>query len=215
MAKSSLHRAAVTSQRKDGTNPLDKLISSPRRELIAAASGAALLLVIGVLAAWAHHSLSTVRPVSPTIAAAPSADGLATPPTTPPMRVELRAWLTQAAPSIDALLTAHHEIASAAANDDIVGTGATCERAEGAVAGLQQYLPSPDSALNAALQQAIDGYHVGLRYCIAGAQHHDGDDLQQAATYIRQANSKLQAAVDLLKHDLPDSESPDARVLSV
>lgn len=215
MGMTGRHRAVAPFRPNDGVNPPGRVTSYASRELSVKVYGTALLLVIGVLAAWAHHSLSTVRPAPPTIPAASPASDPAGPPTSSLMRVQLRAWFTQAEPSINALFTARHEIASAAANDDIVGTGTTCERAEGAVVGLEQYLPSPDPALNPALQQVITGYHVGLRYCIAGVQHHDANDLGQAAAYIRQANADLHAAIAILDHDLPTSESPDANVLSV
>jgi hypothetical protein len=121
----------------------------------AAAGDAVLLVVIAVLSGWAHHSLSTARPVAPNTTATPSADTTASPLTSPPLRVQLRTWLTRAEPSIDALVDARHEIASAAANHDITGTSAACRTADGAVANLQHNLPSPDPALTAALQKAI------------------------------------------------------------
>ena len=80
---------------------------------------------------------------------------------------------------------------------------------------MQHHLPSPDPALNTALQQAINSYHVGLRYCIAGVQNQDGNDIEQAATYINQGNAGLQSAVDLLDRDLPDSEARDPGVMTV
>jgi hypothetical protein len=202
MARSSLHRAAVRSSLKERANPPDKPGRYQCHELVAAAGGAALLVVIAVLSAWAHYSLSTVRPASPNTAATPPASAFAPPLNSPPMRVQLRAWLTKAEPSINALVIARDNIAAAAAQDDIAATGAACQTAAGVVANSQQQMPSPDPALNSALQQAINSYQVGIRYCISGTQNQDAKDIEQAATYINQGNTDLQAAVDILERDL-------------
>lgn len=209
------HRAAVRSRPKTRASAPGKPAKYQRHELIAAVCGAVLLAVIGVLSGWAHHSLSSARPASPITAATPPASGLATPPTVPPIHVQLRSWLAQAEPSINALITARDEIVSSAANDDIVGTGAACQTAQGAVASLQHHLPSPDQALNTTLQQAISSYRVGLPYCIVGVQNRDANNIERAATYLRHANADLQAAVDILERDLPDSEPRDPQVMTV
>jgi len=212
MAMSSRHRATMRSWPQDGTP--DKPAGDQRHELIAAAAGAVLLVVIGVLSGWAHYSLSTARPVLANTAATTRASA-ATPLASPPMRTQMRTWLTPAEPSINALLTARHEITSAAAIDDIAGTGAACQTADGAVTSVQHHLPSPDPALTAALQRAMNTYRVGLGYCITGAQNQDGNDLEHAVTYINQGNAGLQAAVDLLECDLPNSEPRDPGVMTV
>ena len=212
MAMSSRHRATMRSWPQDGTP--DKPAGYQRHELIAAAAGAVLLVVIGVLSGWAHYSLSTAPPVLANTAATTQASA-ATPLASPPMRAQMRTWLTPAQPSINALLTARHEITSAAAIDDIDGTGAACQTADGAVTSVQHHLPSPDPALTAALQRAMNTYRVGLGYCITGAQNQDGNDLEHAVTYINQGNAGLQAAVDLLECDLPNSEPRDPGVMTV
>ena len=210
MAMSSRHRATMRSWPKEGTP--DKPASYQRHELVAAAAGAVLLVVIGALSGWAHYSLSTARPVLANTAATTQASA-ATPLASPPMRAQMRTWLTPAQPSINALLTARHEITSAAAIDDIDGTGAACQTADGAVTSVQHHLPSPDPALSAALQRAMNSYRVGLGYCIAGAQNQDGNDIEHAVTYINQGNAGLQAAMDLLECDLPNSAPRDPGVM--
>lgn len=212
MATSGRHSAAPT-QPRAGSKPSGRRTKEQRCELIAAASGAALLTVVGVFSGWAHHSLTTARPAPASAAARPAADSAV--PTAYPMQAALRTWLGQAEPSIDALLTARHLIASAAANNDIARTGATCESAKNAVAALQRSLPSPDARLTNAFQQAINRYGVGLRYCVAGAQSHGSQDMAQAATYLRQASGELQAAVDLVTAEIPGAGSPVAHVLTV
>ncbi|MDD4868685.1 MAG: hypothetical protein PHQ28_16720 [Mycobacterium sp.] len=202
------HRAAARSRSEDG----DKPARQHRRELVAAASGATLIGVVGLLSGWAHHDLSTAPPTAPSIAATASSTGATT---SPHLRVQLRAWLTQAQPSIDALMAARHEVAAAAAGDDIIATGAACRKADTAVAGAQQYLPSPDLELNTALAHAIGSYRVGVRFCIAGVERRDANDISRAAGYISAGNAELQHAVDILQRDLPDARPSDPGVRTV
>lgn len=183
--------------------------SARRQRRIAAASGAVLVAVIGVLAVWAHHSLSAAQPDSAQTAAAPPASALATSTMAPPMRAQLHAWLLETEPSINAVISTRDEIAVSAADDDIAATGMACRAADGAVTSLQHHLPSPDPALSAALQHAVDSYRLGLRHCLAGVQDHDADDIVRAAAYIDQANAHLRAAIDILERDLSDPRTPD------
>lgn len=201
------HRAA-RSHSEDGAKPA----RHQRQELVAAASGATLIGVVGLLSGWAHHSLSSAPPTAPNIAATASSTGAAT---SPHLRVQLRAWLTQAQPSINALMAARYEVAAAAASDDIIATGAACRNADIAVAGAQQYLPSPDLELNTALAHAIDSYRLGVRFCIAGVERHDANNISRAAGYISEGNAELQQAVDILQRDLPDARPSDPGVLTV
>ncbi|OBH05935.1 hypothetical protein [Mycobacterium sp. E1747] len=213
---------AITSDRpgrmntcpQQGAGAPDKIARFQHCDLIAAAAGAALLVVIGVLSGWAHYSLSTAHRASPNTAAPPASTSQ--PPVTPQrMSAQLRAWLAEAQPSIEALVAARHEIASAAADDDLARTGATCQNADGAVTSLERYLPSPDPALNTVLQQATNSYHVGLRYCISGVQKYDGNDIMQAVTYINQGTADLQRATDTLQHDPANLEPHDPNVMTV
>jgi hypothetical protein len=95
MAMSSRHRATMCSWPKEGTP--DRPASYQRHELIAAAAGAVLLVVIGVLSGWAHYSLSTGRPVLANTAATTQASAV-TPLTSPPIRAQMRTWLTRVEP---------------------------------------------------------------------------------------------------------------------
>jgi hypothetical protein len=133
-----------------------------RHELIAAAGAAVLLVVIAVLWTWAHHSLSTARLApSNTATALPASAAPALPLGSRSLRELLRAWLDEAEPSIDSLSIAGENVVAAASRADIAGTRAACQTARDALANAQQHLPSPDSALNTALQQAFDDYQAG------------------------------------------------------
>jgi hypothetical protein len=203
MATSSRHRKSARSARKGGG-----------RELVAAASGAVLLVVIAVLSAWALHSLSSVRPASPHAAAAQPASSVSPPRPPLPMGTQVRAWLTDAKPSIIALFGAADNLVTAARLGDIATTGAACQSAAGAVANLQHHMPSPDPALNTELQQAITSYQLGIRHCVSGTQHRDPIEIGEATVYTNQGNTHLQAAVGIIEHDL-SAEARDHRVWTV
>jgi len=210
MPPSSFHGAAMRFWPKGRAGASDKSARYQRDSRFATATWVVLLVVIGMFWGWAHLSLSTARPGAADAAATRPASGLAT--SVQPMGVQLRAWFAPAEAAIKALITRRDEISSAAARNDLAGTGAACQSADAAVASLRQYLPSPDWELSTALQAAIDSYHVGMGYCIKGAQTQDGNDIEQAATYLRQGNANLLAAVNILASEL-DPEFGDTRVL--
>jgi hypothetical protein len=211
MATSSRNRAPRRSARKGGAKPPGKRGRYQRHELATAAGWAVLVVLIAVLSAWAHHSLCTARPApSNTAAALPASAASTAPLRSPPLRVQLRAWLDEAEPSINALVIAGDNVVAAATQGDIAGTGAACQTAAGALASAQQHMPSPDPVLNTALQQAFNDYQAGIRYCISGTQNQDAIDIGEGAGFIDQGKIGLQKAFDIIKVDL----SSDSAVLT-
>ena len=200
MATSGRHRVPVRSARKGGG-----------RELVVAAGWAVLLVVIAVLSAWAHHSLSTARPASPHAAAAQPANSMSPPLPPLPVGTQVRAWFTDAKPSIIAMFVAADNFVTAARYSDIAEAGAACQTAAGAVANLQHHTPSPDPALNTKLQQAITHYQAGVRDCVAGKQDRDPVETGKAMVSFNQGSTDLQAAVGIIEDDLA-SEARNQRV---
>ena len=183
-----------------------------RHELVAPVSGAMLVVVIAVLSAWAHHSLSNARLVATdTFAVQPASAASAAPPPSPSLRDQLRAWLDDARPSIHAVVIAGDNVVATAAGADIGGASTACQMTAAALASAQQHLPSPDQALNIALQQAFNDYQEGIRWCIRGTQNQDAIDIGQAAGFIEQGKFALQKAFDIVEADL----SADSDVLTV
>ncbi len=175
------------------TTPRHRTPVHRARERALAASGAVLVAIIAVLSAWAHHSLSSGG----------SARSNAHPKPPRPAFEQLRAWLSDAEPSINALTTARDNIAVAATQKDLAATGAACQTAGAAVANSQQHLPSPEPALNTALHRAIGKYQAGLGYCLSGSRSQDAAQLAQAAAYFNEGDTDMQAAMKFLDRNLP------------
>jgi len=177
------------------------------RTRVAAVCAVALFMIFAAVSVWAYPRTPTGQ--------SDSLDGAATPPPSdlaPPLRAQLRAWLTESRPLINALVIARNNIATAAAVRDIARTGAACQTATGAVADLHRQLPSPAPTLTRTFEQVIDNYDVGLPYCI-GAMHADGGSgMQQAATFITRADAAMRTAFDFLEH-VPGCEPRDVGVV--
>jgi hypothetical protein len=202
MARSSRHRV----------HPRGKRHRYQRHELVAVAIGAALVVVIAVLSAWAHQSLSNARLVATNTAAVqPASAASAAPPPSPLLRDQIRTWLDDARPSIHAVVIAGDNVIATAARADIGGASTACQVTAAALASAQQHLPSPDPALNIALQQAFNDYQEGIRWCIRGTQNQDAIDIGQAAGFIEQGKFALQKAFGIVEADL----SADSDVLTV
>ncbi|MFZ3305601.1 MAG: hypothetical protein WA622_02060 [Mycobacterium sp.] len=200
MATYSQHRGSARSPRTLGG-----------RELVVAVGWAALLVVIVVLSAWAHHSLSPARQASPHAAAAQPAISISPPLPALPVGPQLRAWFTDAKPSITAMFIAADNFVTAARYGDVAGAGAACQTAADALAKLQHHTPSPDPALNTKLQQAITNYQAGIRHCVAGKQDREPAETGKAMVSISQGSTDLQAAVGIIEEDLA-TEARDQRV---
>ena len=177
--------------------------------------GAALVAVIAVLSAWAHHSMSTTHP-SPSNPATtlPASAALAAPLPPPAPRDQLRAWRDGAEPSMDVLLVAGGAVVGSVTQGDVGGTGAACQTTADAVTSVQRHLPSPDPTLNTVLQQAFNDYQAGVRHCISGTQKQDAVDILRGAGFVSQGRVDLLKAYDILEADL-SPDSADYPVLTV
>lgn len=179
------------------------------RTRVAAVCAVVLFMIVAAVSVW-------VYPRSPT-GQSDSLDGVSTSASSTlgtQMRVQLRAWLTESGPVINAVVIARNNIAAAAAERDVAATGTACQSATGAVADLHHQLPSPEPALTTTFAQAVSNYDVGLPYCIGASGVRDGRGLQLAATFITQADTAMHAALDFLQH-VPGCEPRDVGVVIV
>lgn len=200
MATYSQHRSSARSSRNVGD-----------RELVTAVGWAVLLVVVVVLSTWAHHSLSLARQAAPHAAEAQPASSISPPLPALPVGPQLRAWFTDAKPSITAMFIAADNFVTAARYGDIAGAGTACQTAADALGKLQHHTPSPDPALNTTLQQAITNYQAGIRHCVAGKQDRDPVETGKAMVSINQGSTDLQAAVGIIEEDLA-SDARDHKV---
>lgn len=161
-----------------------------RDQRIATLGTVAWLVVVAAVAGWWYARPFTAEPDAP--------DASMTVAIAPPT---LNAWFTESEQSINDLVSARNNIAAAAGRHDLHNTGSACQAARAAVDGLRRRMPSPEPELSRALQDAVRDYATGLSYCILGAQHEDADDMQQAATYITQADSAMRWALDMLANE--------------
>lgn len=191
MARSSLYRVGLESSLNDVTRPRNKINRYQYEQRFTLASWGALLIVIVVLSAWAHHHSSARRSDSADSAAMPSSSGAAS-----SRPLSLPTWLNKSASSINELVAARNNIATAAARHDIAMTGAACRSASSAVAEVRQELPSPEPVLNSTLHDAVDSYEIGLPYCVRATQTQDAEEMRRAASYISNGDAAMRAALD-------------------
>ena len=58
---------------------------------------------------------------------------------------------------------------------------------------MQEHMPTPDPELTQTLQAAISDYDAGTHFCMAGTQSLDPDELSQSVTFLKSANSRMNA----------------------
>lgn len=178
------------------------------RRVVIAAYTAVLLVAIGVLSTWGHHSVVTVGSARPSTGQQPA--GVSP----PPMRLRIQAWLRDAQPSIHDLFVAGDNAIIAATHGHVAAAGAACQNAAGAAVGVQQRMPSPDPDADVVLREALGDYRTGIRTCLASVRDDDAKGLQDATNYVKQGSAELQAAIELLLGD-EYATPPDYRVLTV
>ncbi|MUL47131.1 hypothetical protein FZI85_04170 [Mycobacterium sp. CBMA293] len=179
-----------------------------------ALSVAVVVIAVAAFVSWMFHGTSLVRMVLPDNSAAPPS-GTATPLKSSSAGAQLYAWLAHAEPSLDALPSIQHQIAAAAGSADIAGILGACQSGERIVADVQQHLPSPDIALNTALERTLDDYRLGLRDCLAGVQREDASGVELAAVYLHRATADLRGVMAIIERDLPDFEPNDSDVVRI
>ena len=99
----------------------------------------------------------------------------------------------------------------AADREDPTTLGITCQEAAGAVEHFRQHLPSPDPKLTAQLEKALSDYDAAASICTTAMENHNPDDLEQAATLIREGNTYMDNAVDILRRDRGESSDTSGR----
>ena len=87
-------------------------------------------------------------------------------------------------------------------DEDLAAVNSSCRRLHDAAANMQERMPTPDPELTQTLQAAISDYDAGTHFCMAGTQSLDPDELSQSVTFLKSANSRMNAAVAIVHRDL-------------
>jgi hypothetical protein len=134
----------------------------------------------------------------------------ATTPTTSQQDAIRGWWKTTQVPAQE-LRDAFGDIAAALDRDDPTRVAVNCQKQDGAVEQFQQKLPSPDPALTAQLQKALEDYDAAAQICTTAIINHNYDDLEQAGMLIREGNTYMDNAIDILHRDLGESSDTSGR----
>lgn len=118
-------------------------------------------------------------------------------------------WETTQVPAQE-LRDAMNKIATAADLGDPTTMGINCQEAKNAVEGFQQHLPSPDPDLTAQLQKALSDYSAAAAICTTAVENHNFDDLAQAGNLIREGNTYMDNATNILQRDRGESSNDQA-----
>ena len=121
---------------------------------------------------------------------------------TPPMSVQVHTWYSGTKPHFEGMVDAGNALAQANENQHLVAVNSSCRQLHDAAANMQQRMPAPDPELTRALQAAISDYDAGTHFCMAGTQSLDPDELKQSVTFLKSANSRMNAAVAIVHRDL-------------
>jgi hypothetical protein len=103
-----------------------------------------------------------------------------------------------------------NKIATAADLGDPTKVGINCEDTRNAVEQFQQHLPSPDRDLTAQLQKALSDYSAAAAICTTAVENRNLDDLEQAGTLIREGNTYMDNATNILRRDRGESSNDQA-----
>jgi len=173
-----------------------------------------VVIVMATFVGWMFHGFSLVGLFLPDAAAAAPSAVTAQSKAQPPAQ-QLYAWLAQVASPLDALIVVRDRIAAAATHLDDTGIRRECDRGQAFLPRIQEHLPSPDLALNAALQRTVDDYRMAFAECLTETRHQDAAGVELAAVYLYRANEDLQATMAIIRRDLADYEPDGAGVVRI
>lgn len=126
-------------------------------------------------------------------------------------RDALLAWRDATRVPTQELKDAMGKISTAADVEDLITMGIACQEAHDAVGDYQQHMPSPDPQLTAALQKALSDYDAAARICTTAVENRNIDDFKQGGALIREGNTYMEDALNVLQVDLGESSSAEAQ----
>jgi hypothetical protein len=110
----------------------------------------------------------------------------------------LKAWRTQAQPSIDRMNDAMAWFEGAVRSSDYPGALAACRSFAGGVDGLEQHLPSPDDEVTAILTEAVSRFRDFDRECVTVNPQMTRDQANAVVSLRDKGIERIKTAVDMM-----------------
>lgn len=112
-------------------------------------------------------------------------------------------WYSEAKVHFDNTRNHMQAVIDAIEANDLVATRSACSSAHDELANdLQAHLPTPDPALTTALQSEIDDVHTAMHICMSLGPDSTPADLEQADTFMHQAELHMKTVDAILAADL-------------
>jgi hypothetical protein len=110
----------------------------------------------------------------------------------------LKAWRTQAQPSIDRMNDAMAWFEGAVKSSDYPGALAACRSFAGGVDGLEQHLPSPDDEVTTVLRDAVSHFRDFDRECVTVNPQMTQDQANAVVSLRDKGIERIKSAVDMM-----------------
>jgi hypothetical protein len=110
----------------------------------------------------------------------------------------LKAWRTQAQPSIDRMNDAMAWFEGAVRGSDYTGALNACRSFADGVSRLERELPSPDDGVTAVLKEAVGHFHDFDRECVTVNPDMTQDEANSVVSYRDKGVERIKAAVAMM-----------------
>ena len=112
----------------------------------------------------------------------------------------LKAWRTDAQPSIDKMNDAMAWFEGAVKSSDFTGAVDACRSFAGGVDSLERHLPSPNDDVTAVLKDAVSHFHDFDRECPSVNAEMTQDQANLVVSYRDKGVERIKTAVDMMDH---------------
>ena len=118
---------------------------------------------------------------------------------TAPSRADtLKAWRTQAQPSMDRMNDAMTWFEGAVKSSDYTAALAACRSFAGGVDSLERELPTPDDGVTAVLRDAVTHFHDFTRECLTVSPQMGQDQADAVVSHRDKGIERIKTAVDMM-----------------
>jgi hypothetical protein len=110
----------------------------------------------------------------------------------------LKAWRTQAQPSIDRMNDALVWFEGAVRGSDYTGALNACRSFAGGVDGLERHLPAPDDGVTTVLREAVSHFRDFDRECVTVSPQMTQDQANVVVSYRDKGIERIKTAVEMM-----------------